>query len=184
MTTSRIGVLLALAGLLAACADNRAPPAGDALEAQNVTASRADDKQRCARSLSGGDTRVEASCTGCTISDPELAIDGDPDTAATVDFVAGELVISGIAQDGVIFPQGNPMGVLISVPTHVAGHFSIQSYRDGESNGETYNTINGIGSGPEHGFYRGRAAAAFDQVEFSLSLGSPASVKIFAICAE
>jgi hypothetical protein len=151
-------------------------------------------------SITGGNSRVTTSvasgCFGCSVSEPELAADGDLFSAATVDvpnsFAGQGVSVRATAQPGIIFPAGQQAGVYFVGPTS-SGFSSpdlavtISTYLGGELQ-ETPTSYELHGPDETGGDYSLKSFAtskAFDAVEVMISNTQAATgpFSIYEICS-
>lgn len=94
---------------------------------------------------------IESGCAGCSVENEHLAVDGDPQTFATIRTGAEQGGLGGIslrahAQVGVEYPAGAPTGVMLSWPIgagqagYVAG-FEVYALHGDESLGSGMYTL-------------------------------------------
>lgn len=145
---------------------------------------------------------ADSTCVGCEVTSPELAIDGDPATFATVILpvaAEGGAFLRAAAQPGLVFPSGNEAGVrmnmratasadlgsTLTLRTYLGGQpqetIELEVTRDGNSN------INGVGGfGRTDGsLLQLPATQPFDAVELGLSgRFNGLSLRVFEFCSD
>lgn len=152
--------------------------------------------QRLCEYITGGMTTVQSmvGCASCTYSNLPEAIDGNQDSAATIDIGiggGGVAAIRAIAQDGITYPAGSQAGVVL------AYHFNnstspvllVSTYLDGAQQEQfQFGGISGVGGGSKpRSLYLFRTTLAFDATEFSFSRGTSneaADFQIYEFCSD
>ena len=165
-----------LVALLGACNDGDSN--GD--EASSATL--------CSYITGGGTTtQLTATCATCQLLDAANAIDGDPDTYATITLPAGasgSVALRATAQDGVVYPAGNDAGVILSFSasgdTFVNNGNELRTYLDGapagtKSGAEVTGCCGGGSSRPQRVSFT--APAMFDAVEAGYTVGTNTTAK-------
>lgn len=128
--------------------------------------------------ITGGATQVDApgSCTGCTATNPHLAIDGNTVSAATLVIEtagSGTMHLRAIAQDGVVYAAGTRLSVFAEsvFDGEATSHtVELRTYLDGVATGDSRQLtgINGVrGGGLARDQYFLETTAAFDAAELA-----------------
>lgn len=137
-------------------------------------------------------TSSTAGCPLCTISSPSSAIDGNPDSAASIQLPAGGGAVSlrATAQGGVVFPQGNYAGALMARPSsaQAAGSWTFNTYLGGvlqESGGGESNLGGGTAVGDKN-YRQFKTTKQFDAVEISINMQSADATpwQVYEFCAQ
>ncbi len=113
--------------------------------------------------ITGGATQVDApgSCTGCTATNPHLAIDGNTVSAATLVIEtagSGTMHLRAIAQDGVVYPAGTRLSVFAEsvFDGEATSHtVELRTYLDGVATGDS-RQLTGINGARGAGLARDR----------------------------
>ena len=178
------GIALA-AALLAGCGGGGGGAVTDALE-------------RC-RAIQGGGTRasfsITPSCVGCTVSEPQRAIDGDGGSYATLYMPAGSggtVALRATAQTGTVFAAGSLAGFVAAVTygPSASAVTEIVTYAGGVEQERIPLRIDGTGSasGPldRPGYEAAQATRQYDAVEFSFTRSSGTgemTTRVHAFCS-
>lgn len=128
--------------------------------------------------ITGGATQVDApgSCTGCTATNPHLAIDGNTVSAATLVIEtagSGTMHLRAIAQDGVVYAAGTRLSVFAEsvFDGEATSHtVELRTYLDGVATGDSRQLtgINGVrGGGLARDQYFLETTSAFDAAELA-----------------
>ncbi|MEC9407053.1 MAG: hypothetical protein VX549_07235 [Pseudomonadota bacterium] len=128
--------------------------------------------------ITGGATQVDApgSCTGCTATNPHLAIDGNTVSAATLVIEtagSGTMHLRAIAQDGVVYAAGTRLSVFAEsvFDGEATSHtVELRTYLDGVATGDSRQLtgINGVrGGGLDRDQYFLETTSAFDAAELA-----------------
>lgn len=152
----------------------------------------------CAYIHGGGTTALVISgCATCSVTDASAAIDGDPDTFASINFpdgVRGTMALRGIAQQGVVYPSGSAAGVLISAQGTgsrlATSDFVLRTYLDGVPTGSSIsvspNGFTGANNSSRHRI-QFESLAPFDAVELSYTSGGglgTEALRIHEFCSD
>jgi hypothetical protein len=150
----------------------------------------------CSYIYGGGTTTlVTSGCATCTVTDEAAAIDGNPETFATITYpvgVQGTMALRATAQNGVVYPSGSAAGVLLSRASSgqslANNDFDLRTYLNGTLAGSTVKVAPSGLSGPNSsGRYRVdfAAPAQFDAVELGYSNGASVgavSIRVHEFC--
>lgn len=158
----------------------------------------ADALGRCG-SIHGGGTRasfsVTPSCVGCTVSEPQRAVDGDGGSYATLHMPAGSggtVALRATAQSGTVFAAGSLAGFVAAVTygPSTSAVTEIVTYAGGVEQERIPLRIDGTGSanGPldRPGYEAAQAARQYDAVEFSFTRSSGTgemTTRVHAFCS-
>lgn len=127
-------------------------------------------------SITGGNSQLSSSCTGCTLDHEAAAADDNLYSSADAHAVAASVSITqrATAQDGVVYPAGSSPGVFYTGNTTGCSNcaVTVSTYLDGvlqESNSGVNNTsVDGRGS-PAQLYTSIETLMPFDAVEISAS---------------
>ena len=157
-----------------------------------------DALERC-RAIQGGGTRasfsITPSCVGCTVSEPQRAIDGDGGSYATLHMPAGSggtVALRATAQTGTVFAAGSLAGFVAAVTygPSASAVTEIVTYAGGVEQERIPLRIDGTGSasGPldRPGYEAAQATRQYDAVEFSFTRSSGTgemTTRVHAFCS-
>ena len=148
-------------------------------------------------SIRGGGAQFMASCTGCTLSSQNAAVDGNLDSAAEAVATTGGVnplaTLRATAQPGIVYPAGSRGGVFFTAYSNVCDTCSItiNTYLGGVLQ-ETQSGANNSGGPGSGAFYSAvNSLRPFDAVEIVASgvvapppTGSGRVVDVFEICSD